>query len=49
MKKQAQNRKPELRRETLRQLDPNDLQQVAGGAYYYWATAKYCMGTWYTK
>ena len=37
---------PGLRRETLRQLGSNDLQQVHGG--YYWVTMKYCAGTWYT-
>ena len=33
----------ELRKETLRQLDPGDLGEVAGGYYYYYRT---CMGTW---
>lgn len=44
--RRTENSKPELRRETLRQLDQNDLGQVAGG--YYYVTLKACMGTWYT-
>ena len=43
-KQRTENRKPELKRETLRQLDQSELGQVAGG---YWATLKYCAGTWY--
>jgi hypothetical protein len=49
MKRNDQNRTAkkslELRKETLRQLDQSDLEQVGGG--YVYATLKYCMGTNY--
>ncbi|HUS67765.1 MAG TPA: hypothetical protein VMZ28_24690 [Kofleriaceae bacterium] len=50
MKKTTNQRKKslELRRETLRQLDPADLQAVGGGAMVLPTYLKYCMGTnWY--
>ena len=49
MKKTRQTRKPlALRRETLRELAPAELNAVGGGAYVLPAYLKYCMGTnWY--
>jgi hypothetical protein len=36
-----------LNKESLRQLDPAELQQVGGGAYQLPAYLRTCMGTWY--
>ena len=54
MKRRTEQKKPlNLRRETLRQLDPTDLQQVAGGArrqpvyFDMEAYLRYCNGTVY--
>ncbi|HEU5054882.1 MAG TPA: hypothetical protein VFU21_00095 [Kofleriaceae bacterium] len=43
-KKTANRKRLELRKQSLRQLDQTDLQQVAGG-WDWWRT---CMGTWAT-
>jgi hypothetical protein len=40
--KREGKKKLDLRKESLRQLDQNDLNQVAGGWY------RTCMGTWAT-
>ena len=40
--KNGNGKKLELRRERLRQLDKNELEQVGGG----WDWYRTCMGTW---
>ena len=45
-KKLASRGKLALKKESLRQLDPSELEQVGGG--YDWpAYLRTCMGTWY--